>query len=77
LRTLPYHTHAGAHSNLSDLSWTIIELDGTVSSRAVVRVRALADGVPALEPLCRTIDANPHPTPAQVIRWLDIIEGAP
>jgi len=72
LNTPPYRTHAGAHRDLSDLSWTLIDLDGRVSDRAMARVRVLADGTP----LAQTIDSQGRVSPAQVLKWLDIIDSA-
>jgi len=76
LEPLPFRTHAGARSDLSHLSWMVLDRDGAVSPRAVARVRALTDGRPSLDRLRSSIDATSQPTVVQVSQWLDIIEGA-
>ena len=75
LTPLPYHTHLGARTDLSDLSWTAIDRDGAISARAHDRVAQLATTT-GLDDLRRTIDATPTPSPAQVRAWLGTIHTA-
>jgi len=70
----PYYRHPGAHGDLADLSWCVFDIDGAVSDRALVRVRALAVGTPRLAALRRVIDSCHHPSAHQVIGWLEIIK---
>jgi len=73
LPPLPAPKHAGAHGDLSALAWGMFDIDGSVSSRPIARVRALADTRPDLQ---AAIDNHPHPSAGQVIKWLDAIEKA-
>jgi len=77
LEPLPFRTHAGARSDLSHLSWIVLDRDGAVSPRAIARVRAVTEGRPSLDALRDTIDTTSHPTVTQVTKWIEIIKGAP
>lgn len=73
LADLPYHQHLGGRRDLSQLSWSVFERDGSVSPKARARVVALADDRPDLAGLAATIAGTNSPTPAQVQAWLDLI----
>ena len=73
LPPLPPPQHAGAHGDLADLAWRMYDVDGSVSDRPMVRVRALTHDLPGLQ---AEIDSCRHPTSAQVLQWLDTIKKA-
>jgi len=73
LPDLPHHSHPGARRDLSNLSWSTFEMDGRVTPKVQARIRALTEGRPHLDSLRDVIDETPHPTPTQVLDWLDII----
>jgi len=73
LPSLPTPKHAGAHGDLSAMAWGMYDVGGSVSSRPLARIRALAAGLPNLQ---AAIDSCPHPSEAQVKGWLKIIERA-
>ena len=71
----PRHSHAGARSDLSYLSWAALERDGRVSRRVIARILALTSDDPVLASLRRIIEGTRSPTPAQVFGWLSVIDA--
>ena len=75
LPDLPYHTHPGGRRDLSDLSWSALERDGTVSAKVLTRVESLATSAGATA-LAHRIATTRSATPAQVLDWLDQIDAS-
>lgn len=73
LPDLPFHAHAGARRDVSDLSWWAVDRDGRITAATASRiVAALGDQTgPQADRLRRRLATRPAPGPATVLNLLD------
>jgi len=73
LPDLPYHAHAGARRDLSDLSWRAVDRDGRITSATARRILAAVadDTSPAAVRLRQRLANPPLPGPTTLLGLLD------